>query len=742
MAFPSIGTPVVSSESSSVTTHDVTLPASVAAGDLVIAAVFLDGTPGNPSRFTWPSPWVELADQDISTVASMTVAYLIASGGETTVAVTSVSAERSTHIAALVTGWDGSTPPEISTVATGASTTPNATSVTASWGSADNLFITLYGIDSGAPTAYPTNYSLAQTSTTTTPTSAAYGGLAARQLAAASDDPGAFTNSTSDNWAAYTIVVKPGAAAGAALAGSAAGTSTAAGVLTTSIKLVGSAAGGSTAAAALTTAIKLAAVSAGTSSAAAALTTAIALAGSSAGVATADGALTTAIALVGSSAGSSTADGVLSDAGTLCDIALVQNKVGNGSVTFDATATAGNLIVLFVTRRDAGSSITTPTGYTASPEGVTFESGGNRGVAMFWKESDGSETSVSITGDTTIHFAEFSGIDTSAIVDSAVDANEFDTSYEVGVLDGTGQDRVLVIGGVAGDYFGNTNSVSPGTGVTELSEGTAAAGEKPGSWFAYKVVDSPSSTEDLVGTGPNNNHTGQSLMFAACTAGAGIALAGSSAGTSTAVGVLTTEITLAGSSAGAATADGALTTQITLQGSAAGSSTAAGNLTVSISLVGSSGGTSSASGSLTTAIPLVGSAAGIASAAAALTTAIPLVGSAAGTSSAVAALTTAIALAGSSAGGATADAVLTTAIRLVGSSAGGSTAVAVLGNVSIPGNSRAAVALVAAPTASAAMVAIPAAVVALVEATGAAVAVVPIGSGVVALVAIPSAEVS
>ena len=210
MAFPVIAGSQLSGEGASVNTHDVTLPASVAAGDLIIAWIFKDGN----STFAWPSPWVELADQTISTVACMTIGYLIASGGETTVAVTATgTAERSTHIAIRITGWHGTTPPAISTVATGASTTPNPGSLNpAAWDVEDTLWIASYGIDSGVPSAYPLPDN--NISSGASPTSAAYGGICSDELAQASLDPGTFTNSTSDNWAAYTIAVRPASGTG------------------------------------------------------------------------------------------------------------------------------------------------------------------------------------------------------------------------------------------------------------------------------------------------------------------------------------------------------------------------------------------------------------------------------------------------------------------------------------------------------------------------------------------------
>jgi hypothetical protein len=205
MAFPSV-TVTESSNGANTTTPTITLPASVAAGDLLIAAMAGDGA----RDASWPAGWNELADDDISTVAHFSMAYRIATGGETSVQPTVTPTERSNHIALRITGWHGTTPPEISTVATGASASPNPTGVTASWGSADNLFIAIYGMDSGTLTGYPTNYSDNQTDNATA-TSAAIIALATRNLASATDDPGNFTVGVSDNWTAYTIVVRPAA---------------------------------------------------------------------------------------------------------------------------------------------------------------------------------------------------------------------------------------------------------------------------------------------------------------------------------------------------------------------------------------------------------------------------------------------------------------------------------------------------------------------------------------------------
>lgn len=191
------------------------------------------------------------------------------------------------------------------------------------------------------------------------------------------------------------------------------------------------------------------------------------------------------------------------------------------------------------------------------------------------------------------------------------------------------------------------------------------------------------------------------------TPAADTALVGSSAGSSTAAGAATTQITFAGGSTGTATAVGALTTQIALAGAAAGTSASAGVLTDGpgdTALAGASAGASDAAGALSTAITLAGVSAGAASAGAGLTTAIPLAATsagasgatgglstqiplastAAGTSSAGAALTTDIALAGAVSGASEAAAILSTAIALVGSSAGAATAAGALADGGTP----------------------------------------------------------
>jgi hypothetical protein len=214
-AFPTVVGNASSSETSDTTSHVVTLPASIAAGDLIIAFVGLDEC---PATATWPSPWVEIVDVCASSTPASFIAYLIASGGETTVTVTSSAAERSEHLSIRISAatWHGVTGPQVTTV-TGNSANPNSPSLTPSWGAEDTLWITTFAVDDPATVfpvvAFPTNYGSNNLSNGTGDNSTAGVALATRNLNAATEDPGAFTIQSADDWVASTIAVRPAVAA-------------------------------------------------------------------------------------------------------------------------------------------------------------------------------------------------------------------------------------------------------------------------------------------------------------------------------------------------------------------------------------------------------------------------------------------------------------------------------------------------------------------------------------------------
>ncbi len=210
--YPTVASTDTSSRGNSAFVDAVTLPSGVEAGDLLVIFHFSDGT----LTRTFPPPWVEIKDaSDSADNSTIGVAYLIATEATTTMNVTKNVQERFLAISIRISAasWHGTTPPEISTGVTGTSASPNPDSVTASWGSATNLFIAVMDYDdsagSNAISAYPANYGSNNiNSPVVSGGSAGRGGIATRELLASSDDPGSFTI-TSDEWWAGTIVVKP-----------------------------------------------------------------------------------------------------------------------------------------------------------------------------------------------------------------------------------------------------------------------------------------------------------------------------------------------------------------------------------------------------------------------------------------------------------------------------------------------------------------------------------------------------
>lgn len=212
MAYPVIAGSATSSRASNAVDDSVTLPASVGAGDLVIVFHFSDGA----TTRTWPGSWVEIKDAVVSgSVASIGVAYLIASGGETSVTVTKSVTERFSAIAIRIAAgnWHGTTPPEISTGATGSSTTPDPDTLTLSgWGSEQTMWIAVMAFDDSLGTGSVTAYPYASDNLKAPGlSSAGDGAICTTQATGTSINPGTFTLNPTDEWWAGTLAVRPAA---------------------------------------------------------------------------------------------------------------------------------------------------------------------------------------------------------------------------------------------------------------------------------------------------------------------------------------------------------------------------------------------------------------------------------------------------------------------------------------------------------------------------------------------------
>jgi len=193
------------------TSHYVNMPSTVNAGDLLIV-LFSNDRNGS---VTTPGGWTELASDTSGPHIRVSVYYRIAAGNEggTTVNFITSAAEEAAAQVYKITNWHGTTPPEISTAATGTDAAPDPTSLNpAGWDVADSLWIAVAGQDRGdqtGTTAYPAGY----TDGTSTLSSGGTGSCrtlsARRVLATASENPGAFTIPVSEQWVAFTIAVRP-----------------------------------------------------------------------------------------------------------------------------------------------------------------------------------------------------------------------------------------------------------------------------------------------------------------------------------------------------------------------------------------------------------------------------------------------------------------------------------------------------------------------------------------------------
>ena len=213
---PVLAAPVVTSVTETAfgtdtTDHYVSMPATVNAGDLLIVLFTNDGG----ATVTTPGGWNLLASDANGTQVRLSVYYKIAAGteGGTTVNFITSASEQAAAQVYRITNWHGTTPPEISTAATGADAAPDPASLNpAGWDVADTLWLAVAGQDRGdqsGTTAYPVSYTDGTSTLSSAGTRSCRTHSARRVLAAASEDPGAFTIPVSEQWVAFTIAVRP-----------------------------------------------------------------------------------------------------------------------------------------------------------------------------------------------------------------------------------------------------------------------------------------------------------------------------------------------------------------------------------------------------------------------------------------------------------------------------------------------------------------------------------------------------
>ena len=202
MTFPTIAATNTSTDASGDANIVVNLPASIASGDLLV--IFVRSVAGAGHNLTTPSGWTQLFHVGGGTAAVFAAYYKVASGSEgSTVTVTAdQNIINSAHNSYRITVYNGT--PEAAT-ATGSSTTPDPPSLSPSWGADDTKWIAATGCgnataDLGAPTNYGGLLEALD--------SVFECGSANRDLNAASEDPGTFSNATNTSWVAATVAIR------------------------------------------------------------------------------------------------------------------------------------------------------------------------------------------------------------------------------------------------------------------------------------------------------------------------------------------------------------------------------------------------------------------------------------------------------------------------------------------------------------------------------------------------------
>lgn len=219
MTFPTVIAENGGNNTSDVTSVTVNLPdGSNVAGRMILLFFSSDGS---GETFTYPAGWGTILAAG-GTGFTNGAAYKITDGSEgypstgATITVGITSVEQSCHTTYLIEGFAAGTAPAVAAATTGTSTAPDPGALNpGSWDVEDTLwfaFASANGASATTPrfTGYPTNY----TNTRSDISAGGNGvvqGVARRENATASEDPGAFTLGTSVAWRAATFGIRPAA---------------------------------------------------------------------------------------------------------------------------------------------------------------------------------------------------------------------------------------------------------------------------------------------------------------------------------------------------------------------------------------------------------------------------------------------------------------------------------------------------------------------------------------------------
>lgn len=212
MAFPTVAGRQVGEDASAQTSRTVSFDSAASAGQLLVVLVAADGDSTNTS---FPGGWTELFDTANSggagAVSHLALGYLEASGGETSITVTTSASVQADWVAFRLDPSGAGAAWSITDTgpALGFTSTPDPPSHSPAAGAADYLWLAIAGWDSAGfgqtCSAAPASYSNLQTSITTL--DGAGFATAERSLNAASENPGTFTLSASADAQAHTVAI-------------------------------------------------------------------------------------------------------------------------------------------------------------------------------------------------------------------------------------------------------------------------------------------------------------------------------------------------------------------------------------------------------------------------------------------------------------------------------------------------------------------------------------------------------
>ena len=212
--YPVVAGTATSSENNNTNSHTITLPAGIQSGDLLL--IFWSNRERNGINVPTPNGWTLLYESSSSNEARRICWYKIANGNEgTSITINTYGSNqgiRSAHNSYRIAAGTYEGVPVAGTPATGNSGSPNPPSLVSGFGTTKTLWIaashSLGASDVTAPASYSNLKQIYSNDVAQASTFYATMATATRELEAASEDPGSFSLSPSEEWVANTVAIQ------------------------------------------------------------------------------------------------------------------------------------------------------------------------------------------------------------------------------------------------------------------------------------------------------------------------------------------------------------------------------------------------------------------------------------------------------------------------------------------------------------------------------------------------------